>query len=117
MNPKEQFQLNLIKKGMISGLTALEKWMLEYDFDSDMQASLFEILEQFENREEFSLGDFEGALSNSFSNEISNWNYQSAKGLISCLHQDGIYEHVVKQYRESSDATFDATFKKSSSIA
>ncbi|VEJ21022.1 hypothetical protein [Neisseria animaloris] len=98
MNQKETFQFNLMKQGMISGgLTALERLMLERDFDEEQEDLLYDMLDEFSERPNFTYGEFERRA-----DELFGWSYQGVKGLIISLHDDSRWSEVVYQYLKSN---------------
>ena len=103
MDKKKEFQFNLMKQGMISGgLSSLERLMLECDFDEAQENLLYDILDRFSQRSDFSYGELEREMEAAF-----GWSYQDVKGLIISLHDDGRWSEVVYQYLKSNYQAFD----------
>jgi len=98
MNNKETFQFNLMKQGMISGgLTALDRLMLERDFDREQETFLYDMLDEFSGKPDFKYREFERRA-----DELFGWNYQDVKGLMISLHEDNRWSEVVYQYLKSN---------------
>ena len=99
MNKKQEFQFNLMKKGMASssGLSALDRLVLESDFDEEQEELLYNMLDEFSKKPDFSFAELDRRVG-----ELFGWSYHHVKGLLISLHEDDLYIEVVSQYLRSN---------------
>ncbi|WP_416190939.1 hypothetical protein [Neisseria sp. CCUG12390] len=106
MNEVEKFHFNIMKDFVVSGkIGKLEKWFLELDFDYDREKKLFDILDEFYNKSEFTYCDFERKMENEF-----GCSYQHVKCLISSLYEDRRWTEVVQKFLEDMKKTVGNNF-------
>lgn len=94
MNETERFQFEILKRFAITGsINSLDKWFLEIDFNHEKANQLFNILNEFSKKPDFSHGEFEQRMNQEF-----GWGYQAVKPLIKSLYEDGMYPEIVFQF-------------------
>lgn len=99
MNEKEKSHFEIIKQVALGSdsCRGFGRIALTYDLDDDQLTTLADIFDKYAKKHDFHYSELE--------QEVKNYlglDYQSMKGVIGTLYDDGRYIEVIKQYLKSN---------------